>query len=190
VYNDQTLDAARDRLLRVDGVLVWVDPIGKRDRAELDAVLRETSSRGDLGERASGHDPEDGHLRRCCIGREAWVGAPIRIGTHGLRSSASSSRAGCVGGNHACLKQNRATAALRSVEGHAPPWRDAADCVCTGTSRSDVPVQHAAPAGNGRHRGRDHSIVHEPAVIPISQGPPPLIDPSVCSRLGRGNDPR
>jgi hypothetical protein len=47
VYNDQTLDAARDRLLRADGALVWVDPIGGgEDRAELDAVLRETSSRG------------------------------------------------------------------------------------------------------------------------------------------------
>lgn len=47
VYNDQTLDAARDRLLRADGALVWVDPIGGgEDRAKLDAILRETSSRG------------------------------------------------------------------------------------------------------------------------------------------------
>jgi hypothetical protein len=47
VYNDQTLAAARDRLLRVDGVLVWVDPIGGgEDRAKLDAALREVSLRG------------------------------------------------------------------------------------------------------------------------------------------------
>jgi hypothetical protein len=47
LYRDAAYEAARDRLVSVDGVLVWVDPIGEgEDRTTLDAVLREVSSRG------------------------------------------------------------------------------------------------------------------------------------------------
>jgi len=47
LYRDDVHDAVRDRLLDVDGVLVWVDPIGAgEDRTTLDTVLRDASSRG------------------------------------------------------------------------------------------------------------------------------------------------
>ena len=47
LYCDQMCDAVRERLLRVDGVLVWVDPISEdEDRTKLDAVLRDVSLRG------------------------------------------------------------------------------------------------------------------------------------------------
>jgi hypothetical protein len=44
---DQIAESVRDRLLAVDGVLVWIDPIGGgEDRTRVDAVLREVASRG------------------------------------------------------------------------------------------------------------------------------------------------
>jgi hypothetical protein len=47
VYEDDVVDAVRTRLARVDGVLVWVNPIHEgRNRTELDVLLRELSSRG------------------------------------------------------------------------------------------------------------------------------------------------
>ena len=47
VYEDDVLDAVRARLLRFDGVLVWVNPIHEgRNRANLDALLREVAARG------------------------------------------------------------------------------------------------------------------------------------------------
>ncbi len=47
VYSDETVDAVREQLLRLDGVLVWVNPIEQgRDRARLDALLREVAAAG------------------------------------------------------------------------------------------------------------------------------------------------
>jgi len=47
VYCDEILEEVREQLLRVDGVLVWVDPIGGgEDRTSLDALLREVSCGG------------------------------------------------------------------------------------------------------------------------------------------------
>ena len=47
VYADATVEAAREQLLRADGVLVWVNPITEgRDRAVLDALLREVTDAG------------------------------------------------------------------------------------------------------------------------------------------------
>jgi hypothetical protein len=47
VYSDEMADEVRDQLLRLDGVLVWVDPISDgHDRSKLDAMLREVSSKG------------------------------------------------------------------------------------------------------------------------------------------------
>jgi hypothetical protein len=47
VYRDAVAHHARERLLGVDAVLVWVDPIGGgEDRAVIDAVLREVSNAG------------------------------------------------------------------------------------------------------------------------------------------------
>jgi hypothetical protein len=47
VYGDAMVAEVREQLLAVDGVLVWVDPIGGgEDRTVLDALLREVSSAG------------------------------------------------------------------------------------------------------------------------------------------------
>jgi hypothetical protein len=47
VYSDEIVDEVRDRLLRLDGVLVWVDPISDgNDRSKLDPMLREVAAKG------------------------------------------------------------------------------------------------------------------------------------------------
>src|SRR5258706_7619101 len=47
VYHDDFCDEVRHQLMRVDGVLVWVNPIeGGRDRSALDAMLREIAAAG------------------------------------------------------------------------------------------------------------------------------------------------
>jgi hypothetical protein len=47
VYEDDVLDAVREQLTTLDGVLVWVNPIHEgRNRANLDALLREIAARG------------------------------------------------------------------------------------------------------------------------------------------------
>src|SRR5262249_21255834 len=47
VYEDNVVDAVRAQLAAVDGVLVWVNPIHEgRNRAILDALLREVAARG------------------------------------------------------------------------------------------------------------------------------------------------
>ncbi len=47
VYEDDVIDAVRAQLAAVNGVLVWVNPIHEgRNRARLDALLREVAARG------------------------------------------------------------------------------------------------------------------------------------------------
>ncbi len=47
VYSDDTVDAVREQLLRLDGVLVWVNPIEQGvDRSKLDPLLREVAEAG------------------------------------------------------------------------------------------------------------------------------------------------
>jgi hypothetical protein len=47
VYDDERREEVFDRLVRVDGVLVWVDPLGyDADRRVLDSLLREAACRG------------------------------------------------------------------------------------------------------------------------------------------------
>src|SRR5215468_2108191 len=47
VYEDDVVDAVRAQLAAVDGVLVWVNPIHEgRNRAGLDALLRDVAARG------------------------------------------------------------------------------------------------------------------------------------------------
>ena len=47
IYDESFADAVRDQLLAVDGVLVWVNPIQDgRDRAGLDALLRDVAAQG------------------------------------------------------------------------------------------------------------------------------------------------
>jgi hypothetical protein len=47
VYHDDFCDEVRRQLMRVDGVLVWVNPVeGEHDRSVLDAMLREIAASG------------------------------------------------------------------------------------------------------------------------------------------------
>jgi hypothetical protein len=47
LYEDDVVDAVRAQLATLDGVLVWVNPIHQgRNRANLDALLREVAARG------------------------------------------------------------------------------------------------------------------------------------------------
>jgi hypothetical protein len=47
VYSDDEIEAVRDQLLELDGVLVWVNPIEKGfDRSRLDPLLREVADAG------------------------------------------------------------------------------------------------------------------------------------------------
>ena len=47
VYEDDVIDAVRAQLATLDGVLVWVNPIHEgRNRADIDALLREVAARG------------------------------------------------------------------------------------------------------------------------------------------------
>ena len=47
VYEDDVRDAVRAQLAALDGVLVWVNPIHEgRNRANLDALLREVGAHG------------------------------------------------------------------------------------------------------------------------------------------------
>ena len=47
VYHDDFSQAVQEQLMRVDGVLVWVNPIeGGRDRSVLDAMLRKVAAAG------------------------------------------------------------------------------------------------------------------------------------------------
>jgi hypothetical protein len=47
VYSEEASAEVKEQLLQLDGVLVWVNPIdGRRDRADLDNLLREVSRRG------------------------------------------------------------------------------------------------------------------------------------------------
>jgi hypothetical protein len=47
VYEDDVLDIVLAQLARLDGVLVWVNPIHEgRNRANLDALLRDVAARG------------------------------------------------------------------------------------------------------------------------------------------------
>src|SRR5262245_62216527 len=46
-YADEVADEVREQLMRVDGVLVWVDPVRKDgNRAKLDTILRDVASHG------------------------------------------------------------------------------------------------------------------------------------------------
>lgn len=47
VYSDEMVDEVREQLLRLDGVLVWVDPISDgHDRSKLDPLLRDVAAAG------------------------------------------------------------------------------------------------------------------------------------------------
>ena len=53
IYSDDRVEVVRDQLLRLDGVLVWVNPVEQgRDRSKLDPLLREVA---DTGVWASAH---------------------------------------------------------------------------------------------------------------------------------------
>src|SRR5215471_12957182 len=62
VYADEVADGVREQLLRVDGVLVWVDPVRKRRQpGEARSAPARRGEPRRVRERASGPGPEDGH---------------------------------------------------------------------------------------------------------------------------------
>ena len=47
LFSEEAEEAVRARLLAVDGVLVWVDPLSSgKDRSRLDSLLRDVAARG------------------------------------------------------------------------------------------------------------------------------------------------
>jgi hypothetical protein len=58
IHEDDVIDAVRAQLVALDGVLVWVNPIHEgRNRANLDALLREVAARGVWGGAGAGREP-------------------------------------------------------------------------------------------------------------------------------------
>jgi hypothetical protein len=65
VYSDGAASEIRDQLLRLSGVLVWVDPITRwQDRSTLDALLRDVSAKRELRLSLSGHGADAVVVRR------------------------------------------------------------------------------------------------------------------------------
>src|SRR5258708_24567042 len=77
LYCDQIAESVRDQLLVVDGVLVWIDPIGGgEDRTGVDAVLREVASSGGGGGGHPHPNPEMGDQEGLyCPPSLRWGGA-------------------------------------------------------------------------------------------------------------------
>ncbi len=62
IYSDDEMESVREQLLKLDGVLVWVNPIEQGlDRSKLDSLLRRGRCGWCLGERPPGRDLEDGN---------------------------------------------------------------------------------------------------------------------------------
>jgi hypothetical protein len=61
VYDEEFADEVCEHLLKVDGVLVWVDPLSRgKTRALLDPMLRDVASRGPWISASSRCDSQDG----------------------------------------------------------------------------------------------------------------------------------
>jgi hypothetical protein len=142
VYSDERHEVVLGRLRHVDGVLVWVDPIGPdADRTVLDGVLREASSSGVW---VSAHpDTIDKMGTKEVLHRTRSLGWGVDTR---LYVSASEFRerfpASLAGGGARVVKQNRGN-------GGIGVWKVALVDVESGASAPDpeavVRVQHAAP---------------------------------------------
>ena len=108
VYCEEAADEVREQLLKVDGVLVWVDPLsGGRNRRKLDALLRDVATRG------------------------VWVSTIGRDAKNGRQGRALRDAASGLGHRHASLSQRRgisrsvpgATASGRPAGDEAEPWQ-------------------------------------------------------------------
>ena len=135
VYSDAMVEEVRDQLLQLDGVLVWVNPIGDgEDRTTLDALLRELSSEGIL---VSAH-PET--IQK--IGTKEVLYRTRHLGwgtdTHLYATFAQFTEefpARLASGEPRVLKQNRGN-------GGIGVWKVA---LVTNGAEARVRVQHAAP---------------------------------------------
>ena len=88
VYADDMASEVREQLLRVDGVLVWVDPIfDGGNRAVLDAMLRDVAAKGIWVSAPSRRDPKNGHKRNSPQDRSISVGGQIRTLSNSQRIS-------------------------------------------------------------------------------------------------------
>jgi hypothetical protein len=97
VYDDDVAETVRAKLTTVDGVLVWVNPIHEgRNRAKLDALLREVATRGTWVSAHPDVIPQDGHQRgpsphpRDALGLR--YGALSNAGSYARRVAAAASR--------------------------------------------------------------------------------------------------
>ena len=92
------VEQCAEQLLKLDGVLVWVNPIEQGlDRSKLDPMLRRSRG-GRLGERPPGRDHEDGNQKGPGRHPRHRAGEPTPASTRQEPNSANSSpttRAGC-----------------------------------------------------------------------------------------------
>ena len=147
VYAEEMADEVREQLLRLDGVLVWVNPIFRRQEPpSLDAMLR-TSRPGRLGQRASRRDSQDGREGGSASHEAPRLGHRHPSLSRPPRRSAKSSRRGFSRRARVSSSKTAATAARasgRSSSLRLPPGdRSFACCrragaVCRKTCRSAI----------------------------------------------------
>jgi hypothetical protein len=141
LYSDDEAGSVRDRLLGVDGVLVWVDPIGENSTREtLNGVLREISSRGVW---VSAHpDTIDKIGTKEVLYRSRSLGWGTDTRLYETMSSFRAEFPACLRATGPrVLKQNRGNGGIgvwkvALVDPQAAP---------VGADATEVSVQHAAP---------------------------------------------
>jgi hypothetical protein len=144
LYCDEMREAVRDQLCRVDGVLVWVDPIsGDEDRSKLDETLREVASSGVW---VSAH-PDT--ILKMGTKEVLYVTRTLRWGTDtACYATAREFRErfpSSLGvGRPRVLKQNRGNGGI-GVWKVARVGTDATEAAPRASDASIVRVQHAAP---------------------------------------------
>jgi hypothetical protein len=102
LYSDERHEAVRARLVAMDVVLVWVDPVDDgADRSTLDAMLDEVGSRG---VRVSAHPATIAAMgtKEVLVRTKGLGWGPTPTPTRRWTSCASNSPAGSVRGRPAC----------------------------------------------------------------------------------------
>ena len=103
VYSDDFVDEVRAQLRRLDGVLVWVDPITDgRNRSVLDVMLRDVAGARCLGQHASRRDPEDGREGGAASHEASRMGHRYPALSRRAAASHASSHRGCSPPARAC----------------------------------------------------------------------------------------
>jgi hypothetical protein len=183
LYCDQIRDAVRDQLLRVDGVLVWVDPIGgDEDRTQLDGLLREVAS---LGVWVSAHpDTIDKMGTKEVLHRTKDLGWGTDTRLYANPSEFRAHFPECLAAAHPrVLKQNRGNGGI-GVWKVALVDDTSRHTTTTPTAETMVRVQHAAPRDNvtedlalgvfiercNRYFERGGKLIDQPFVTRLADG--------------------